>query len=115
MVDYQEGADALTAITLLNGVTIQSGFLDNPGDVNTIAVGGTIPFTAYGVYSDGVTRPVSNHIFYEGPCNWASSNNSVMTIDSILRTTPWGSRPPDHLVRLGSPPIAAGFPSPSGS
>jgi hypothetical protein len=88
MVDYQEGgftADlANTAITLLNGVTIQSGYLDNPGDVNTIAVGGTIPFTAYGIYSDGVTRPVSNYIYYEGPCSWASNNGSVMSIDSTL-------------------------------
>jgi hypothetical protein len=84
MVDYQEGGDALTAITLLNGVTIKSGYLSNPGSVNSIAVGGTIPFTAYGVYSDGVTRAVSNHIYYEGPCSWASSNPTVMTIDSAL-------------------------------
>lgn len=86
MVDYQEGgftADlANTAITLLSGVTIKSGYLDTPGDVNTIAVGGTIPFTAYGIYSDGVTRAVSNHIYYEGPCSWASNNGSVMSIDS---------------------------------
>jgi hypothetical protein len=88
LVDYQEGgftADlANTAITLLNGVTIKSGYLDNPGDVNTIAGGGTIPFTAYGVYSDGVTRPVSSYIYYEGPCSWASNNGSVMHIDSIF-------------------------------
>lgn len=81
MVDYQEGGDILTAITLLNGVTIKSGYLGNPGSINSIAVGGTIPVTAYGVYSDGVTRAVSSHIFYEGPCNWASSNFSVMSID----------------------------------
>jgi hypothetical protein len=88
MVDYQEGgftADLVnTAVTLLNGVTIKSGYLGNPGSVNSIAVGGTIPFTAYGVYSDGVTRAVSNHIFYEGPCNWDSSNFSVMSIDQAL-------------------------------
>jgi hypothetical protein len=69
MVDYSEGGYAAaladTAITLLNGVTINSGYLGNPGSVNTIAVGGTIPFTAYGIYSNGVTRAVSNNIYYE--------------------------------------------------
>ena len=88
LVDYQQGgftADlANTAITLLNGVTLKSGYLGNPGSVNTIAAEGTIPFTAYGVYSDGVTRAVSNDIYYEGPCTWATNNSSVMGIDSGL-------------------------------
>ncbi len=88
LVDYQQGGFtpdlADTAITLLSGVTLKSGYLGNPGSVNTIATEGTIPFTAYGVYSDGVTRAVSNDIYYEGPCTWASNNGSVMGIDAGL-------------------------------
>jgi hypothetical protein len=73
---------AETAIALLNGATLQSGYLGTPNSVNTIAVGGTIQFTACGVYSDGVTRAVSNNIYYEGPCTWTSSDIDVMNIDS---------------------------------
>jgi hypothetical protein len=81
---------AETAIALLNGATLQSGYLGTPNSANTIAVGGTIQFTAYGVYSDGVTRAVSNNIYYEGPCIWTSSDNSVMSIDSTLGDTDLG-------------------------
>jgi hypothetical protein len=73
---------AETAIALLNGATLQSGYLGTPNSVNTIAVGGTIQFTAYGVYSDGVTRAVSNNIHYEGPCSWTSSDNTVMSMNT---------------------------------
>jgi hypothetical protein len=73
---------AETAIALLNGATLESGYLGTPNSVNTIAVGGTIQFTAYGVYSDGVTRAVSNNIYYEGPCSWTSNDNAVMSINT---------------------------------
>jgi hypothetical protein len=53
-------------------------------------VGGTIQFTAYGVYSDGVIRAVSNNIYYEGPCTWTSNDNAVMSIDSTPGDTDLG-------------------------
>lgn len=76
-------------MSTLFGLTLKSGYLGNPGSVNTIAVGGTITFTAYGVYSDGSTRAVSPYIYYDRPGGvlqplpWVSSNNEVMSIDPI--------------------------------
>jgi hypothetical protein len=83
---FVAGLDSMTPlaedmIALYDGVTLQSGYLGNPGDVNTIAVGGTIPFIAYGVYSDGSTRAVSPRIYYGGVPQFASSNTQVMRID----------------------------------
>jgi hypothetical protein len=62
-------------------VTLVSGYLGNPGSVNTIASGGTIQFTAYGVYSDGSTRAVDPNIYYEGPANFSTNNGEVMQIN----------------------------------
>jgi hypothetical protein len=63
-------------------VTLKSGFLGNPGSVNTVAPGTTVPFTAYGVYSDGSTRALNQYIYYEGPPSFSSSNSEVMEIDA---------------------------------
>ena len=62
-------------------VTLVSGYLGNPGSVNTIAPGGTIQFTAYGVYSDGSTRAVDPNIYYGGPANFSSNNGLAMQIN----------------------------------
>jgi len=68
-------------MTNLFSVTLNSGYLGNPGSVNTIAPGGTIQFTAYGVYSDGSTRAVSPYIYYGGPPSFSSNNDLVMEIN----------------------------------
>jgi hypothetical protein len=65
----------------LFSVTLNSGYLGNPGSVNTIAPGGTIQFTAYGVYSDGSTRAVSPYIYYGGAPSFSSNNDLVMEIN----------------------------------
>jgi hypothetical protein len=62
-------------------VQLTSGYLGNPGSVNTIAPGGTIQFTAYGVYSDGSTRAINPLIYYQGPTSFASTSNGVMQIN----------------------------------
>jgi hypothetical protein len=81
------GYAAMTSLaanmTTLFGLTLESGYLGNPGNVNTVPVGGTIPFTAYGVYSDGSTRALSPYIYYDGPPGWYTSNDLVMEVTPI--------------------------------
>jgi lysophospholipase L1-like esterase len=61
-------------------LTLKSGYLANPGNVKTLVEGQSIPFTAYGMYSDGIPRPLLNPDAAGLVGTWSSSNPSVMFV-----------------------------------
>jgi hypothetical protein len=73
-------------------LALKSGYLGNNGyvipdvgqglsPVNTVQSGSLVPFTAYGTYSDGATRPMLNTNFAGMNGIWTSSNPNVMHVD----------------------------------
>jgi lysophospholipase L1-like esterase len=62
------------------GLTLKSGYLANSGSVQSITEGGSIQFTAYGMYSDGIPRALLNTDFAGLIGAWSSSNPSVMYV-----------------------------------
>jgi hypothetical protein len=70
-----------------SGVSIVTGYLGNPGNVNTAKPGGPeIPFTAYAIYSDGATRTLPDT--FGNKAVWSSSNPAVCTVSSTGLVTP---------------------------
>jgi lysophospholipase L1-like esterase len=62
------------------GLTLKSGYLANPGNTKSVTEGGSIQFTAYGMYSDGIPRPLLNLDFSGLVGAWSSSNPSVIYV-----------------------------------
>ena len=62
------------------GLTLKSGHIVGAGNVNAITVGEGIAFTAYGLYSDGVTRPMLNTNFAGMNGTWTSSNPAALYV-----------------------------------
>jgi hypothetical protein len=76
-------SSVFTAAYTLNGnPTIISGYLGDPGSVNTLAVGATpIQFTAYVYYSND-TGPAALPDSYGNTAVWSSSNSAVLSVGS---------------------------------
>jgi lysophospholipase L1-like esterase len=62
------------------GLTLKSGYLANPGNVQSVTEGSSIQLTAYGLYSDGIPRALLNTDFAGLIGTWSSSNPSVMYV-----------------------------------
>ena len=61
-------------------LTLKGGYIDNPGSINTFFVGHGTTFAAYGRYSDGVTRPMTNTTYAGANGTWTSTNPTVATV-----------------------------------
>jgi hypothetical protein len=62
-------------------VTIVTGYLGNPGSVNTANPGGPeIQFTAYAIYSDGTVRPLPDE--FGNRAVWSTTDKAVCTVSS---------------------------------
>jgi len=61
-------------------LTMQSGYLANPGNVKSLTEGSSIQFSAYGLYSDGIPRQLLNTDFAGLIGTWSSSNPSVVYV-----------------------------------
>jgi lysophospholipase L1-like esterase len=63
-------------------LTLKSGYLGNPRNINSLTEGGSVQLTAYGMYSDGIPRPLLNSNFAGLIGTWSSSNPYVMYVGS---------------------------------
>lgn len=85
--------DVMLPVVQANNLRVKSGYLGNNGyvipnggqgglsNINTVQQGYLVPFTAYGKYSDDVTRPMLNTNFAGMNGIWTSSNPNVMHVD----------------------------------
>jgi hypothetical protein len=89
---YVNFDDVTLPVVQTANLTLKSGYLGNNGyvipnvgqglsAVNTVQQGYLVPFTAYGTYSDGATRPMLNTNFAGMNGIWTSSNPNVMHVD----------------------------------
>lgn len=67
------------ALATLN-LSLNSGYLSDPGSVNSLPEGNSTQFTAYGMYSDGIPRALLNANVAGVVGAWSSSNPSVMYV-----------------------------------
>jgi lysophospholipase L1-like esterase len=70
---------AAMAIATLN-LSMRSGYVSNPDHATTMVQGDSLLFTAYGVFSDGIPRPLLNTNFAGSAGNWASNNPTVLYV-----------------------------------
>ena len=68
-----------SAISTLD-LTLDSGYVTNPGSQHSVAEGGILQFTAYGFYSDGIPRAMLNPNFAGVTGTWSSDNTSALYV-----------------------------------
>ena len=62
------------------GLSMNSGYLASATNATTVTQGGSLAFTAYGLYSDGIPRPLLSTNYAGVAGTWSSSNPSVLYV-----------------------------------
>ena len=84
--------------------TLTGGYLDTPGNANTMYVGGTLQFSAFCQYSNGNTTNCSvADIYGNAVTQWTSSNTVSVTVGNVGSPNPGLAT----AVAAGSPYIQA--------
>jgi hypothetical protein len=81
--------------------TLVRAYLGTPGSANTMLTGGTLQFTAYGVYSDGSTATLPD-AQENAVTAWTSSNSQVASITSEGLATATASGTTNIEAAIGS-------------
>jgi lysophospholipase L1-like esterase len=107
---------AQNTVATVSGVTLKSGHLQNfdiskyndgfsielvPTNENKVLLGAVLQFVAYGAYSDGSTRTLTNTNFAGSSGTWTSSNPGVMSITQSGQS--WAISPGTARISYRSP------------
>jgi hypothetical protein len=75
--------------------TLVSAYLDSAG--NTLVVGGSLPFTAVGIYSDGSSATIPNSAI-----NWVTNDSAILSVSSSGSVTAVGAGAASVQAIMGS-------------
>jgi Fn3 associated len=83
------------------GKTLVSAYLGNKTGANTMVTGGTLQFTAYGVYSDGSVGALPDALGNK-VTSWNTSNHKVAKISTLGHATAMGAGKANVEAAVGS-------------
>jgi hypothetical protein len=83
------------------GKILVSAYLGNKSGANTMVAGGTLQFTAYGVYSDGSVAALPDAQGNKAT-SWNTSNHKVAKISTLGHTTAMGAGTTNVEAMIGS-------------
>jgi Chitobiase/beta-hexosaminidase C-terminal domain len=89
------------AATVAPAATLVSAYLGSKGNANTMVTGGTLQFTAYGVYSDGSVAAMPDSQGHTVNL-WNTSNHSVAKMSTLGHATATGVGTASVVATIGT-------------